>query len=86
MLQKQSGWKLEICRIGNRKTVGLKLQNQSDCQGTCLIIHDIIHFLRREMLDFTAFPVFFVSNLLLVQRKKYYFNRVTVSRNCSIVL
>ena len=42
MLQKQSGWKLEICRIGNRKTVGLKLQNQSDCQGTCLIIHDII--------------------------------------------
>ena len=50
------------------------------------IIHDIIHFLRREMLDFTAFPVFFVSNLLLVQRKKYYFNRATVSRNCSIVL
>ena len=49
-------------------------------------IYDIIHFLRREMLDFTAFPVFFVSNLLLVQRKKYYFNRATVSRNCSIVL
>ena len=49
-------------------------------------LHDIIHFLRREMLDFTAFPVFFVSNLLLVQRKKYYFNRATVSRNCSIVL
>ena len=47
---------------------------------------DLIHFLRREMLDFTAFPVFFVSNLLLVQRKKYYFNRATVSRNCSIVL
>lgn len=52
---------------------------------TCAI-YDIIHFLRREMLDFTAFPVFFVSNLLLVQRKKYYFNRATVSRNCSIVL
>ena len=48
--------------------------------------NDIIHFLRREMLDFTAFPVFFVSNLLLVQRKKYYFNRAMVSRNCSIVL
>lgn len=48
--------------------------------------YDIIHFLRREMLDFTAFPVFFVSNLLLVQCKKYYFNRATVSRNCSIVL
>lgn len=47
---------------------------------------NIIHFLRREMLDFTAFPVFFVSNLLLVQRKKYYFNRAMVSRNCSIVL
>lgn len=51
-----------------------------------LFMYDIIHFLRREMLDFTAFPVFFVSNLLLVQRKKYYFNRATVSRNCSIVL
>ena len=50
------------------------------------VLYDIIHFLRREMLDFTAFPVFFVSNLLLVQRKKYYFNRATVSRNCSIVL
>ena len=50
------------------------------------IFYDIIHFLRREMLDFTAFPVFFVSNLLLVQRKKYYFNRAMVSRNCSIVL
>lgn len=49
-------------------------------------VYDIIHFIRREMLDFTAFPVFFVSNLLLVQRKKYYFNRATVSRNCSIVL
>lgn len=49
-------------------------------------VYDIIHFLRREMLNFTAFPVFFVSNLLLVQRKKYYFNRATVSRNCSIVL
>lgn len=49
-------------------------------------LYDIIHFLRREMLDFTAFPVFFVTNLLLVQRKKYYFNRATVSRNCSIVL
>lgn len=48
--------------------------------------YDAIHFLRREMLDFTAFPVFFVSNLLLVQCKKYYFNRATVSRNCSIVL
>lgn len=48
--------------------------------------YEVIHFLRREMLDFTAFPVFFVSNLLLVQRKKYYFNRATVSRNCSIVL
>lgn len=51
-----------------------------------MLTYDIIHFLRREMLDFTAFPVFFVTNLLLVQRKKYYFNRATVSRNCSIVL
>ena len=54
--------------------------------GLTITEYDIIHFLRREMLDFTAFPVFFVSNLLLVQRKKYYFNRATVSRNCSIVL
>lgn len=58
----------------------------SEDKAFVLIIYDIIHFLRREMLDFTAFPVFFVSNLLLVQRKKYYFNRATVSRNCSIVL
>ena len=58
-------------------TLGRKLKEKN---------HDIIHFLRREMLDFTAFPVFFVTNLLLVQRKKYYFNRATVSRNCSIVL
>lgn len=56
------------------------------CEKSHRIDHDIIHFLRREMLDFTAFPVFFVSNLLLVQRKKYYFNRAMVSRNCSIVL
>lgn len=55
-------------------------------KDTVELSHEIIHFLRREMLDFTAFPVFFVSNLLLVQRKKYYFNRATVSRNCSIVL
>ena len=52
----------------------------------CMYVYDIIHFLRWEMLDFTAFPVFFVSNLLLVQCKKYYFNRAMVSRNCSIVL
>ena len=59
----------------------LELKKVADDNG-----YDIIHFLRREMLDFTAFPVFFVTNLLLVQRKKYYFNRATVSRNCSIVL
>lgn len=57
-----------------------------DEKKNIVLVQDIIHFLRREMLDFTAFPVFFVSNLLLVQRKKYYFNRATVSRNCSIVL
>lgn len=68
----------------------LRLRNCSDADIKRAIKelkeYDIIHFLRREMLDFTAFPVFFVSNLLLVQRKKYYFNRATVSRNCSIVL
>ena len=36
--------------------------------------------------DFSIVFLCFVSNLLLVQRKKYYFNRATVSRNCSIVL
>lgn len=71
-----------------------KLQRKLDrmnCPIVCMdrdigLKCDIIHFIRREMLDFTAFPVFFVSNLLLVQRKKYYFNRAMVSRNCSIVL
>ena len=61
-------------------------QEEKDAGYRYFELYDIIHFLRREMLDFTAFPVFFVSNLLLVQRKKYYFNRATVSRNCSIVL
>lgn len=41
---------------------------------------------KREMLDFWAFPAFLVSNLLLVQCKKYYFNRFMVSRNWSMVL
>jgi hypothetical protein len=63
-----------------------KISEKNKIQNNQSMLDDIIHFLRREMLDFTAFPVFFVSNLLLVQRKKYYFNRATVSRNCSIVL
>ena len=62
------------------------LMKQGMVESSNFSVDDIIHFLRREMLDFTAFPVFFVTNLLLVQRKKYYFNRATVSRNCSIVL
>lgn len=63
-----------------------KISEKNKIQNNQSMLDDIIHFLRREMLDFTAFPVFFVSNLLLVQRKKYYFNRAMVSRNCSIVL
>lgn len=63
-----------------------KISENNKIQNEQSMLDDIIHFLRREMLDFTAFPVFFVSNLLLVQCKKYYFNRATVSRNCSIVL
>lgn len=70
--------KMAISKEGFPKEDNVKLRLLCD--------DDIIHFLRREMLDFTAFPVFFVSNLLLVQRKKYYFNRAMVSRNCSIVL
>lgn len=70
--------KMAISKEGFPKEDNVKLRLLCD--------DDIIHFLRREMLDFTAFPVFFVSNLLLVQRKKYYFNSATVSRNCSIVL
>ena len=69
----------ESCHLGQHKVIHI-------CSAEADNIDDIIHFLRREMLDFTAFPVFFVSNLLLVQCKKYYFNRATVSRNCSIVL
>lgn len=68
-------WIGKVIKIGNENFLDVRRNDE-----------DIIHFLRREMLDFTAFPVFFVSNLLLVQRKKYYFNRAMVSRNCSIVL
>lgn len=69
-----------------RETLPYVRHNTTLVAGQATELYDIIHFLRREMLNFTAFPVFFVSNLLLVQRKKYYFNRATVSRNCSIVL
>lgn len=68
------------------KHVSKAFKGENVLEDINLELYDIIHFLRREMLDFTAFPVFFVTNLLLVQRKKYYFNRATVSRNCSIVL
>ena len=86
------GWflmkKLDFFLENNCQSLNPQLQFEKNRlqNGFLSVPHDIIHFLRREMLDFTAFPVFFVSNLLLVQRKKYYFNRVTVSRNCSIVL
>ena len=73
-------------RYDNAVIENSKISEKNKIQNNQSMLDDIIHFLRREMLDFTAFPVFFVSNLLLVQRKKYYFNRATVSRNCSIVL
>lgn len=85
-IQFELGWKVlkELLRYegANQAATG----SPREIIKTAYAYYDIIHFLRREMLNFTAFPVFFVSNLLLVQRKKYYFNRATVSRNCSIVL
>ena len=77
---------LNACLIEYEEKGSKRIGTYDEFKGFFGKIYDIIHFLRREMLDFTAFPVFFVSNLLLVQRKKYYFNRATVSRNCSIVL
>lgn len=39
-------------------------------------------FKRREVLDFSALPAFFVTNLLLVQCENHYFKRLMVSFNC----
>lgn len=39
-----------------------------------------------EVLDFTALPGFFVTNLLLVQYELYYFSSKIVSFSCSNVL
>lgn len=79
-------WNEPVCQVYYKNFGEIPAGDITKIDEKTIPEHDIIHFLRREMLDFTAFPVFFVSNLLLVQRKKYYFNRATVSRNCSIVL
>lgn len=44
--------------------------------------HDIMMFKRRAVLDFSALPAFFVTNLLLVQCENHYFRRLMVSFNC----
>lgn len=44
--------------------------------------YDIMMFKRRAVLDFSALPAFFVTNLLLVQCENYYFRRLMVSFNC----
>lgn len=44
--------------------------------------YDIMMFKRRVVLDFSALPAFFVSNLLLVQCENHYFRRFIVSFNC----
>lgn len=43
---------------------------------------DIMMFKRRAVLDFSALPAFFVTNLLLVQCENHYFRRLIVSFNC----
>ena len=50
------------------------------------IIHDIMMFKRRAVLDFSALPAFFVTTVLIVQCSAAYINRATVSRSCSMVL
>ena len=44
--------------------------------------YDIMMFKRRAVLDFSALPAFFVTNLLLVQCENHYFRRLIVSFNC----
>ena len=44
--------------------------------------YDIMMFKRRAVLDFSALPAFFVTNLLLVQCENHYFRRLMVSFNC----
>lgn len=45
-------------------------------------LYDIMMFKRRAVLDFSALPAFFVTNLLLVQCENHYFRRLIVSFNC----
>lgn len=45
-------------------------------------LHDVMMFKRRAVLDFSALPAFFVTNLLLVQCENHYFRRLIVSFNC----
>jgi len=45
-------------------------------------VYDIMMFKRRAVLDFSALPAFFVTNLLLVQCENHYFRRLMVSFNC----
>lgn len=45
-------------------------------------MNDIMMFKRRAVLDFSALPAFFVTNLLLVQCENHYFRRLIVSFNC----
>lgn len=47
-----------------------------------LLQYDIMMFKRRAVLDFSALPAFFVTNLLLVQCENHYFRRLIVSFNC----
>lgn len=44
--------------------------------------YDYMMFKRRAVLDFSALPAFFVTNLLLVQCENHYFRRLMVSFNC----
>lgn len=48
----------------------------------CVDYMIIMMFKRRAVLDFSALPAFFVTNLLLVQCENHYFRRLIVSFNC----
>ena len=55
-------------------------------KGRIMEKYGIIKMKIPEVLDFTALPGFFVSNLLLVQSELYYFSSKIVSFSCSSVL
>lgn len=58
------------------------LMKQGMVESSNFSVDDIMMFKRRAVLDFSALPAFFVTNLLLVQCENHYFRRLIVSFNC----